>query len=80
MTPATKQHENAHMVTTPAEQQGLQVASMIQESGFAAVLVVEDVLIALERDPSTVSHVVRACVRVEQTRQRGAIRGDERGP
>ena len=44
----------------PSEQQGLQVASMLQQSGVAALLAVEDVLVAMERDPVSVSYVVRA--------------------
>ena len=59
-TPAAEAHESAHTVTTPAGQEGQQVASMLQEAGLAEVLVVDDVLRALEHDPSKVTYVVRA--------------------
>ena len=52
-----RKFEEARAVTSPA---GQEVACMVQEVGFASVLVVDDIMEALERDPSTVSYVLRA--------------------
>ena len=58
--PAAKTHESEHTISTPAGQEGQQVASMLQEAGLAEMLDVADVLKALEHDPSKVTYVVRA--------------------
>ena len=59
-TPVAKTHGNMHTETTPTGQEAQEVASIVQAAGLAAILVVEDILVALERNPSEVSYVVRA--------------------
>ena len=54
---AAQECHGGTVVTSPAAQD---VACMVQEAGFADVLVVDNIMAALERNPSGVSYVLRA--------------------